>query len=145
MTKSKLKILLFIATISVIICVAFAGCAFNVDYEEVYNDDAKIATCTSSKRIGSVESSSNGKYEFSCSSLSGVYSMKSIKVDENTSANLKIEVTGGKCKIVMIKNKEVYTLTEGSYDGALDFGMPDGNYKMKIVGVDACFTLTLRV
>ena len=143
MTKSKLKYLLFLAAIFTLVCVCFAGCFKKVDYEAVYNDDAKIATCTSNMQIGSNETTKNGVYNFSCKSFSGVYTMKSITVDEDTAANLTIEVTSGKCKIVLIKGKSVYTLTEGSYDGALDFGMPDGTYKMKIVGVEAKFTLKL--
>ena len=146
MLKSKSKIIGILAVICAAICVAFAGCAFtNYDYEEVYNDDAMIATCNSSKRIGSVESSVNGSYNLSCSSLSGVYTIKSITVNENTSANLKLEVSEGKCKVVLIKSTDVYTLKEGSYDGALDFtDIPNGSYKLKVVGVDAHIKLTLN-
>ena len=145
MLKSKSKIIGILAVICAAICVAFAGCAFNVDYEEVYNDDAKIATCTSNKRIGSVEKDVNGSYTLSCASFSGVYKIKSITVNESTSANLKLEVSEGKCKVVLIKGNDVYTLKEGSYDGALDFnGVPDGKYNLNIVGVDAQIKLTFN-
>lgn len=141
MIKSKHKISGILAVICALVCVAFAGCSLlqNVDYEEVYNDDAKIVTCTSCKRIGSVETNNNGVYRLSCSSLSGVYMIKNyFTVNENTSANVNFAVSDGKCKIVLINGNDVYTLAEGGYDGDLNFeGVPDGSYKLKLVGVDA--------
>ncbi len=146
MKKSKFTILGLFAVICALACIAFAGCGLlNVDYEEIYNDDAKIATCTSCKRIASVETNENGVYRLSCSSLSGVYTInKSFTVSENTSVNLNFSVTDGKCKIALIKSGNVYTFAEGGYDGALNFnGVPDGKYKLTVVGVDAEINLTL--
>ena len=142
--KIKFKFFGLLVTICLIICCVFAGCLSSPDYEEIYNDDTKIARSSSNKRIGSVETSSDENYKFSCSSLSGVYVMiNSFTVNENTSANLTLEVTGGKCKVVLVKGDSVYTVCEGSYDGAVNLGYPDGKYKLKIVGVEAEFTLSL--
>ena len=147
MIKSKYKILGLLAVICALVCIAFAGCGLNlnVDYEAVYNDDAKIATCTSCKRIASVGTDENGVYKLSCSSLSGVYTIKnSYTVNNNTSVNLNFSVADGKCKVVLIKGNNVYTFAEGGFNGELKFdGVPDGNYKLKLVGVNAEFRLTL--
>ena len=141
--RTKLKFFGLLVTICLIICCVFAGC-LSTDYEEIYNDDSKIAQSSSSKQTSSVETSSNGNYKLSCGSFSGVYVMiDSFTVSNDTSANLTLEVTEGKCKVVLVKGDSVYTVCEGSYDGAVNLGYPNGKYKLKIVGVEAEFTLSL--
>lgn len=145
MTKSKLKIFGLIITVCMAICAVFAGCLSTEDYEEIYKDDGKIASSTSSTSVGSVQTSAKGSYKLSCMSFSGVkIIVNSFTVDENTSANLSFGVEKGKCKVVLVNGKNVYTITEGDFDGEIDLkDIPHGKYKVKIAGVEAEFKLTL--
>ena len=144
MKNKKINLIVLLITVCMAISVCFAGCLPNADYEEMYNDDSQIARGSSNIIVGSVETSVNDKYKLSCSSLSGVYiALNSFTVNESTSANLSFELNGGKGKVVLVKGDSVYTLTEESYDGAIDFeNIPEGKYKLKIVGVKAEFKLT---
>ena len=144
MKKTKSKLLFLLITVCLAICVSLTGCLSTADYEEMYNDDSQIAHSSSNVRVGSVETSGKGTYKLSCTSLSGVYiALNSFTVNESTSANLSFELSGGKGKVVLVHGDSVYTLTEESYDGAIDFeNIPDGKYKLKIVGVEAEFKLT---
>lgn len=127
------------------ICAFFAGCLSDDDYETIYNDDSKIATSSSSTSTGSVQTSTNNSYKLSCASFSGVKIIKeNFNVNKDTAASLSLEVKEGKFKVVLVKDKKVYTVAEESCEGALDLsGIPDGKYKIKIVGVSAQMALTL--
>ena len=121
------------------------GCS-TTDYEALYNDDAKIAGSTSNVRVASLENSTKGNYKFSCASLNGVFvAVNTFSVSDETSANLTFGVAEGKGKVVLVKDKTVYTVAEGSFDGALDLsGIPEGRYQLKIAGVGAKIELTLK-
>lgn len=143
--KSKFKIYGLLIIVCLSICAVFAGCLTEADYDAIYNDDSKIATSSSSTSIGQVQMSTNGRYELSCTSFSGVRIIKdNFNVTKNTVANLSLKVEEGKFKVVLVNDKKVYTIAEGSRDGALDLsGIPDGKYNIKIVGVSAQISLTL--
>lgn len=146
MKKTEFKLLFLLLTVCLVLCVSLAGCMSADDYEEMYNDDSKIAHGSSNVRIGSVETTIGNTYKLSCSSLSGVYiAINSFTVNESTSANLSFELNSGKCKIVLVKDGSVYKLAEESFDGEVNFkNIPDGKYRLKIVGVEAEFKITLK-
>nr|MDE7453632.1 hypothetical protein [Clostridia bacterium] len=146
MVKSKLKIFGLLAVICAFVCCAFAGCSLlqNIDYEEIYNDDAKIVNCNTNVCIDSFETWNKGVYTLKCLKLSGVFHVNNLlTVDEETSATLTFKTMSGKCKVVLVKDKVVYTIAEGSYDGALELEIPYGDYRVNVVGVDANFNLIL--
>lgn len=67
-----------------------------------------------------------------------------MNLSSDCTANLSLGVEAGKFKIVATNGKAVYTLAEGDFEGELDFtDIPDGNYTVKAVGVEAKFSLKL--
>lgn len=158
MKKSlKTLLILIVCAVAAACCAALAGC--NTDYSAVYGDNAKIISLNGNyTATGRVRNVHNGSAKISCMSFSGVDTLYTrFDVDESASADLKINYTGedGKLKVVLTDSNNVYVLKEvGFLDGntyvdgfsdAVDFGnIPQGRYKLKIVGVEAGFSLELN-
>ena len=145
MIKPRLKFLGLIFTVCLAVCSIFAGCATDTDYAAIYDDDARIAKCSSNVRIGSSQVSDKSSFNLNCKSISGCYIIvNSFVIDEEASATLSLEVTAGKCKVVLVQGEDVYTVAEGTFDGALELNGPEGKYKVKVVGLDAQIRLKLK-
>jgi len=146
--------------ISVICIVAGALCfvmaACNVDYADVYNDDAKIISYDGNySAVGRVRNVHAGKAEVSCMSFSGVDTLYSSYSPSEGPIHITFVYTGeeGKIKLVLTDKDNVYLLKEcGMLDGGFVSGangeintddIPDGKYKVKLVGYKAEFTLEL--
>lgn len=157
--KKSLKTLLIlcVCVLSAVCCAAIAGC--NTDYSTVYDDNAKIISLNGNySAMGRVRNVHNGSAKISCMSFSGVDTLYTrFDVDGGTSANLTVNYTGeeGKLKVVLTDSNNVYVLKEvgfidentyvDGYSGAVNFGnIPQGRYKLKIVGVKAEFTFELN-
>ena len=129
------------------VCAVFTAC----DYEGIYNNDGKLAGGTSCSRLNSTHTSSFGHYYEKCSSFNGVDQIGTVTVSENTSIEVDLTVTAGKFKIILVSGKTVYTVLEAidftqsfDHDGQLSLdGIPAGNYKLRMAGVDASFVMTV--
>ena len=138
-----MKLRMFLTSVLCLaLCAFLGGCLTAADYEDIYNDDARIATCSTNVMVGSVKSGIGSEYKWSCSSFSGVYPIKDVK--SSADVNLSLNIESGKFKIVAVNGNDVYTLAEGGFDGKVDFSkMPSGSYTIKAVGVEAEFSLKL--
>ena len=142
--KSKLKIA--IVAVMAIVCLfeicLFAGCA---DYAAIYKDDAKIITYNGYTEAVSNETETSSKYSYKCSKFSGVKEIKSVTVESGSELDVKLNVEAGDFKLVLTNSSNVYVLHEGSYEGVLSFGeIPEGRYKLKMVGVGAKVELQIN-
>ncbi|MDE6411589.1 MAG: hypothetical protein K2L02_03525 [Clostridia bacterium] len=141
--KNKLKIALLtiLTAISVFAVCLFAGC--KVDYAALYNDDAQIIKRNSYTAVALVEDTS--KYSYSCSKFSGVKEIKSVTVGSGSGLDVKLNIESGDFKLVLTDSSTVYVLTDESFEGVLPFeNIPDGRYKLKMVGVEAKFSLKIN-
>ncbi len=142
--KSRIKVaaLTFLTALCFVAVCLFAGC--KVDYAALYNDDAKIIKSNVYSSVASVQQSTLNKYSYSCSKFSGIKEIKNFTVESGSELDLRLNVKSGDFKLVLTSDDTVYVLKEGSYEGVLTFEeIPEGRYKLKMVGVGAEFELNI--
>lgn len=145
--KNKIKnvALTILAAVCLFAVCLFAGC--KVDYAALYNDDAQIIKKNICTTIAEVEQSNSNEYSYSCSKFSGVKEIKSLTVESGSGLDVKLNVKAGDFKLVLTNSSTVYVLQEGSYEDKelLPFGnIPEGKYKLKMVGVGAELELQIN-
>ena len=145
--KSKRKIgwfgLVFLAVVSA--AVLLPACS-PAAFEETYNDDARIAKNSANATV-EVKSKSillSDKYTFSADKFSGMKTVKKLDLPADpVFKNVKLTVSEGKFKVVLVKDGEVYVLTDKDTDGNIETTLAAGQYTLKIVGVDAKVSLSM--
>ena len=142
--KLKIALLTILTAISVFAVCLFAGC--KIDYAAIYNDDAKIIKSNVYTSVNLTDIETSSKYSCICSKFSGVKEIKSFTVESGSELDLALNVEAGDFKLVLTNSSNVYVLKEGSYNGApLTFeDIPDGKYRLKMVGVAAEFQLQIN-
>ncbi len=140
--KSFNRILKAVSVLIVLMCAVmmFAAC----DYEAAYDNDAKIINSSGNIRTASVKTDILGVYKETTKKFSGVDTLKELNLSENPTIDFDLTINSGKFKIVLVKGETVTLLTEESVTGGKQIELEAGRYKLKIVGVEANFVLTLR-
>ena len=141
--KLKVAVVALLSTVCLLAVCLFAGC--KVDYEAIYNDDAQIIKRNVYTSVNLTDIETSSKYSCICSKFSGVKEIKSFTVESGSELDLALNVEAGDFKLVLTNSSNVYVLKESSYEGALTFeDIPEGRYKLKMVGVAAEFQLTIN-
>ena len=143
----KSAIVLTLCAVCIAVCALFTAC----DYEEIYNKESKQTGGTSCSRLNSTRDNNPGHYYEKCSSFNGVDQIGTVTVSETALIKVDLTVTSGKFKLILVNGKNVYKTVEAidfvqayTFDGALPLeGIPDGSYRLRMVGVDASFTMTV--
>ena len=143
--KRRLIVFAVALLLTILAATTLAGCSAEAA-EETYNDNAKIVKSSSSAEVGATRMLTAAKFSYSANKFSGVKQVKKLNLPENpTFKDVKLTITGGKFKIVLVKDGEVYLLTDENIDGNIDMKLKAGNYVLKIVGVEAKVDLSMSL
>ncbi|MCL2797439.1 MAG: hypothetical protein FWD58_05250 [Firmicutes bacterium] len=130
MKKIKSVVLL---TLAAVICLCFAACG---EFKG-YDDDDAIAKSSSFSSTYSVESKLLSSYSLSANKANGVKRIKDIKIPKDPEFDLTLTLEGGRCKIVLVKDKKVYKVCEGFTAGPVTLTLEAGTYSLRLVAESA--------
>jgi len=130
----KGKTLLGILILAVILCLTLAACG----PFEGFDDDNDIINHTGNSTVGSEITNTSSKYSFSAKKFNGVIRVKDITLEANPTLDLTVTITSGKFKVVLVKDKKVYVVTDKAAGSSVTMtDLPAGTYNLRIVGKDA--------
>ncbi|MDR0425538.1 MAG: hypothetical protein LBH24_00035 [Clostridiales bacterium] len=137
--KNKLLRGLLTAALCAIACLSLAACG----PFEGYDDDQTILNTRGSSTVGAVENHNKERLTFSAVTFNGVKAVKNdAALPENPVFTLEFELKEGRCKLILIKDGAVHTVTEESVNGTVAAEVPAGSYDIKLVGENAKLELT---
>lgn len=115
--------------------------------EAAYDDDLIIAGNFSSYVYKEdTKTVVNNQYMHSAKYFSGVSNIDRfaiIDVPENPTFNYNVTLNSGRYKLVLVKDKKVYVISEGAVSSPVSIDIPAGKYVLKQVGSKADFKLEI--
>ncbi|MDR3275897.1 MAG: hypothetical protein LBT11_01600 [Treponema sp.] len=112
----------------------------------VYDDDATILKgADSGSKTSSVSNNTGDSYTHRAASFSGMETVRTVKKDGSLALDINLSISSGRFKLVLAGGNQVYTVCDQNISGQVDLsGLPNGTYKLKIVGDHASFDLSVQ-
>lgn len=132
MTKYKILFIL-------LLCILFSGCSSPSEYQKsIYNDEKLITQEGDSYFSKEIDNSKENLIYLR--DFTGSYTIWEKETEESTNIDINIEykTKKGNCKIILIKDKEIYkviTTNEKTIDKKVNYSLSPGKYKIKIIGL----------
>jgi hypothetical protein len=118
-----------------------AGCKM----QNYYDNDEAIKSKDASVFAGSVSKNIGNTYTHYARSFNGMKTIKTLEIDGRLGLNVKIKVSSGRFKLVLVRDNELINICEGETDKNIEVeGVEKGEYKLKMVGDKAEFNLELE-
>ena len=144
--KRRVFVFIMAVALTILAATAMAGCSAEA-FEETYNDDAKIVKSSSSAEVGAARILTSTAFTYNANKFSGVKQVRKLDLTANpTFKDVKLTITGGKFKVVLIKDGKVHVLADKNNDGDIKMeNLEAGKYTLKIVGVEAKVSLSMNL
>ena len=116
-----------------------------LDMKEIYYDNKKLTSLINRKRaiVFMVKYKQNSLL-CKTKKFSGVRTIGRVKCKESQSFFLDLKISQGQAKVILIKDKKVYPLIEGSYQGRLSTVLAEGKYRIRIAGISANLNFVIK-
>jgi len=113
--------------------------------KSVYDDEKKLVSIVN-KKMAMVFVVKYKDNALSCDtrSFSGVRTIGKWSCEVSQMIYIDLQVTQGRAKLILVKDKKVFPLVEGNYEGELKLDLEQGKYRLRMVGEETDAKLIIK-
>lgn len=110
----------------------------------IYNDEKKLISLINRKRaLLFILKIKNKVLKCITKKYTGVKTIGRAKFEKEKVLHIELNVSSGKAKVILIKNKKIKTIAENNFIG--DVKIENGKYRLRIVGENSNLNLKINL